>query len=97
MPKIKYHKPINLYTHPAITEYEFLRMNSVWTMAKVIIIFMSIPCLVISGFCIYALLLPIPKVKEEVKDIKKSSPPIWQPEYGAMVDLSPVVYTKKVE
>jgi hypothetical protein len=27
--KIRYHKPVSLYTHPAITDYEFNRMKKV--------------------------------------------------------------------
>jgi hypothetical protein len=53
--KVRYHKAVSVYTHPAITDYEFNRMKKVERtyiiscMAAFTIMMFSFPCILISS------------------------------------------------
>ncbi len=97
MPVIKHHKPINLYTHPAITEYEFLRMKPVRSLAKIFGICLGITFAVIGVVVVLALVNDKPKEVKEYKHKIHSSGSRWQPEEGMTGSLDRVEYTKRVE
>jgi hypothetical protein len=53
--KIRYHKPISVYTHPSITEYEFNRMQNIERLylnscaVGLMLLVFSFPCILISS------------------------------------------------
>lgn len=56
--KLKY-KPVSIYTHPVLTEYEFNRMRRLWRVGKLASIsLLLIPGLVVGLFCLTALFQP---------------------------------------
>jgi hypothetical protein len=74
--KIRYHKPVSIYTHPSITEYEFNRMKKVERLyiiaciAGFMAIMFSFPCVLISS----AKESKIPQEVPIVKTVLKPKP-----------------------
>lgn len=59
--KHKYFKPVGLYTHPAITEYEFLWAQGPTRAIKVTVGFLMVPMVMGMGLALYGMTRPIPQ------------------------------------
>ncbi len=95
--KITKFKPVSVFTHPAITDYEFLRMKPVIGLARIFGVCLGITFAVLGVVVVLALVNDKPKEVKEYKHKIHSSGSRWQPEEGMTGSLDRVEYTKRVE